>query len=131
MNLKKKMLALYNMLLLLPVTVFAAQDQDFSKEGWELFKDSKPDPKTNASGTFNDILKTLMVVLGFVRTAGIVIAVLMLIYCAIQLASSAGNQQKRAMAMDGIKNVLIATAIIGGAALISQLAMGILSTKVS
>lgn len=78
------------------------------------------------NATFQGVAGTLQSVLGFVRGAGIVVCIIMLAWCAIQLAMSAGNQQKRAMAMEGIKNTMIAVAIIGGCTLIASLAYGIL-----
>lgn len=80
----------------------------------------------NQQATFKGISGTLQSVLGFVRGAGLVICVIMLAWCAIQLAMSAGNQQKRALAMEGIKNTMIAVAIIGGCTLIASLAYGLL-----
>lgn len=81
----------------------------------------------NRDGAMNNMNNVLLDILGFVRGAGIVICVIMLVWCAIQLASSAGNNQKRQIAMEGIKNVLIAVAIVGGATLICSLAYGLLS----
>lgn len=80
----------------------------------------------NMDGSFNSINETLKSVLGFARGAGIVVCVIMLTWCAIQLAMSSGNNQKRQIAMEGIKNVMIAVAIIGGATLICSIAYGIL-----
>lgn len=80
----------------------------------------------NAEGTFTKISGILKDVLGFARGAGIIICVIMLAWCAIQLAMSSGNQQKRQLAMEGIKNVLIAVAIIGSATLLCSLFYGIL-----
>lgn len=76
--------------------------------------------------TFKGISDTLLSVLGFVRGAGIVVCVLMLAWCAIQLAMSAGSPQKKQVAMEGIKNTMIAVAIIGGCTLIASLAYGLL-----
>lgn len=77
-------------------------------------------------GTFNSVNETLLKVLGFARGAGVVVCVIMLVWCAIQLAMSSGNNQKRQIAMEGIKNVLIAVGIIGAATIICSLAYGIL-----
>jgi hypothetical protein len=77
--------------------------------------------------SFTDIKSILGDVLGFARWAGLAICVIMLVWCAMKLATSAGNTQKRALAMDGIKNVLIAVAIIGSATLIATVAYGILN----
>ena len=85
--------------------------------------DTKSTSVTDAGNTVNSTLKQ---VLNFARGAGIVVCVIMLSWCAIQLAMSAGNQQKRQLAMEGIKNVLIAVAIIGSATLICGIAYGIL-----
>lgn len=76
--------------------------------------------------TLNTVSNTLKTFLGFIRGAGIIVCVMMLAWCAIQLAMSSGNQQKRQIAMEGIKNVLIAVAIIGSASLLAGLAYGIL-----
>lgn len=80
----------------------------------------------DAEGTFTQISGILKDVLGFARGAGIIVCVIMLAWCAIQLAMSSGNQQKRQLAMEGIKNVLIAVAIIGSATLLCSLFYGIL-----
>ena len=77
-------------------------------------------------GTFTTVNTTLLQILGFARGAGVVVCVIMLVWCAIQLAMSSGNNQKRQMAMEGIKNVLIAVAVIGAATLICSLAYGLL-----
>lgn len=82
--------------------------------------------EASTENTYSSVQATLTGVLGFVRAAGIVVCVIMLVWCAIQLAASAGNNQKRQIAMEGIKNVLIAVAIIGAATLICSLAYGIL-----
>lgn len=84
------------------------------------------DTAAKADSTYTNVNNTLLTILNFARGAGVVVCVIMLVWCAIQLASSAGNQQKRQIAMEGIKNVLIAVAIIGGATIIASLAYGIL-----
>lgn len=83
----------------------------------------------NTDGTFNSVNNTLLKILGFARGAGVVVCVIMLVWCAIQLAMSSGNNQKRQMAMEGIKNVLIGVAVIGAATLICSLAYGILNAQ--
>ena len=80
----------------------------------------------DAGATFTKMSGMLKDVLNFARGAGIIVCVIMLAWCAIQLAMSSGNQQKRQLAMEGIKNVLIAVAIIGSATLLCSLFYGIL-----
>lgn len=87
------------------------------------------DPSKDGMGNaFSKIRGILTQVLGFARWVGVAVCVIMLVWCAIKLATSSGNVQKRQLAMDGIKNVLIAVAIIGSATLIASVAYGILNT---
>lgn len=120
MKLKTKLTSLYLAICSLFTTVFAY-------DGDAVIKDVlKTDSEGSLDGSMTTINDTLVKILGFARGAGIVVCVIMLVWCAIQLASSAGNNQKRQIAMEGIKNVLIAVAIVGGATLICSLAYGIL-----
>lgn len=118
MNLKNKILLALSSLLLLPQKVWADNTDDILNGVINV--------NQNQDATMTGVADTLKTVLGFARGAGIIICVIMLVYVAVQLAASAGNQQKRAIAMEGIKNVLIAVAIIGGATLIASLAYGVL-----
>ena len=121
MNIKNKLTLLSASLLTLPARISAEGSYDGSK-----FLNGIVDTEADAANTYDGINSTLTDVLNFVRIAGIVVCVIMLVWCAIQLAASAGNNQKRQVAMEGIKNVLIAVAIIGGATLVASLAYGIL-----
>lgn len=85
-----------------------------------------PNGASNMNTSIKDIKDILGSVLLFSRWAGLAICIIMLVWCAVKLATSAGNTQKRALAMDGIKNVLIAVAIIGSATVIVTVAYGIL-----
>jgi len=84
------------------------------------------DHQTGADLDLSKILAILLDVMSYVSAAGIIVAVIMLIWCGIQMASSAGNPQKRAMAMEGIKSTLVAAAIIGAASTIANVAVNIL-----
>lgn len=128
MNIKNKLMLLSTSLLTLPARVFA-DDGGSATDGTDYLKgvlELQPKGQESALNGVNDTLKTI---LGFARGAGVIVCVIMLVWCAIQLAASAGNNQKRQVAMEGIKNVLIAVAIIGGATIIASLAYGILVTK--
>lgn len=122
MNLKNKLMCLSASLLALPAKVFA-EGNDVTGSN---YLDGVLNTVSDQQSTLNGVTGTLKTVLGFIRGAGIIVSVIMLVYCAIQLAASAGNMQKRQMAMEGIKNVLIAVAIIGGATIIASLAYGLL-----
>ena len=98
-----------------------ADDYDGSKYYGDLINSTG-----SAEGTYSEVNTQLLKILNFARGAGIVVCIIMLTWCAIQLAMSSGNNQKRQLAMEGIKNVLIAVAIIGAATLICSLAYGIL-----
>ena len=98
-----------------------ADDYDGSKYYGNLINSTG-----SAEGTYSEVNTQLLKILNFARGAGIVVCIIMLTWCAIQLAMSSGNNQKRQLAMEGIKNVLIAVAIIGAATLICSLAYGIL-----
>lgn len=89
---------------------------------------STGNPGDGMDNAFSKIRGILTQVLGFARWVGVAVCVIMLVWCAIKLATSSGNVQKRQLAMDGIKNVLIAVAIIGSATLIASVAYGILNT---
>lgn len=110
-------------LLMSPLFVNAAGD-DYTGENYLGGLDINR--QTEATGTFESISGILKTVLGFARGAGVIVCVIMLAWCAIQLAMSSGNQQKRQLAMEGIKNVLIAVAIIGSATIICSLFYGII-----
>lgn len=122
MNLKNKLVLLSTSILSSPLFIKADDPKDTT--GKQYFGDLIT--QGGAEDTYTGISNTLLSILNFVRGAGIIVSVIMLAWCAIQLASSAGNQQKRTQAMEGIKNVLIAVAIIGGATLLASLAYGIL-----
>lgn len=123
-KLKNKALLLSGAMLTSPL--FALAEGPDSK-GDKYFDSLGIQGSAGAEATLNGINDTLLSILGFARGAGIVVCVIMLAWCAIQLAMSAGNQQKRQMAMEGIKNVLIAVAIIGGATILASLAYGFLA----
>lgn len=79
--------------------------------------------------TFDDIKVKLGNIFNFVRWIGVAICSIMLVYCAVKFATSAGNPQKKMMAMESIKNVLVALAILGGLTLISSIAYGLIGNK--
>ena len=125
-NLKNKLSTLATLLftaLFVNKRVYAADDIT----GKDYYKDVIDVNGGGMDGTFTEVNSTLKNVLGFARGAGIVVCVIMIVWCAIQLAMSSGNNQKRQLAMEGIKNVIIAIAIIGGATVICSLAYGILA----
>lgn len=109
-------------LLLTPISVFA--------DGFngEEYYNGLIDTSIDRGGALNNVNGVLLDVLAFARGAGIVVCIIMLVWCAIQLAMSSGNNQKRQLAMEGIKNVIIAVAIVGAATVIVSIAHGLLSS---
>lgn len=120
-NLKSKAIIASTMLLTSPIFTHATVGADGTVDLNGVINNTTG--QTDTLGKVSDTLKTF---LNFARGAGVIVCVIMLAWCAIQLAMSAGNNQKRQLAMEGIKNVLIAVAIIGSATLIASLAYGIL-----
>ena len=136
MNLKNKMYLLATSILTSPIFAKAQTTggtggttaQPKTNDGSTYFQDVMTvNGANNTDATFNGINDVLKKILNFARGGGVIICIIMLVWCAIQLASSAGNERQRSQAMDGIKNVLIATAIIGAATVIASLAYGILN----
>ena len=120
-NLKSKAIIASTMLLTSPIFTHATVGEDGKVDLNGIINDT-----TNQTDALGKVSSTLKTFLNFARGAGVIVCVIMLAWCAIQLAMSAGNNQKRQLAMEGIKNVLIAVAIIGSATLIAGLAHGIL-----
>lgn len=91
-----------------------------------MFEIGDLDTYLNSSDTLDSALSFARGRIGGVVPAmswiGFGVCLIMIIWCAMKLAMSAGNPQKRDQAMDGIKNILIATAIIGSASTILALA---------
>ena len=124
-KIKSQSIILSTALLTSPLLVHA-EGETPSYTGEEYMGDLGIQATNNAGETFGKMSTILKDVLNFARGAGIIICVIMLAWCAVQLAMSSGNQQKRQLAMEGIKNVLIAVAIIGSATLLCSLFYGIL-----
>ena len=77
-----------------PLLVLAeGDDKEYTGENYLEGLDIKA--SEDAEGTFTQISGILKDVLGFARGAGVIVCVIMLAWCAIQLAMSSGNQQKR------------------------------------
>lgn len=84
--------------------------------------DSYVNSSDNLSSTLNFAKGRIGAVVPAMSWIGFGVCLIMIIWCAIKLAMSAGNPQKRDLAMEGIKSILIATAIIGSASTILALA---------
>lgn len=124
-KIKSQSIILSTALLTSPLLVHAEGEAP-SYTGEDYMGDLGIKATNDAGATFTKMSGMLKDVLNFARGAGIIVCVIMLAWCAIQLAMSSGNQQKRQLAMEGIKNVLIAVAIIGSATLLCSLFYGIL-----
>lgn len=120
-----KKLKAYLTLLLTSMMTTSVVFADDPYSGEDYYKDviTLDADRGQALDNINVVLKD---VLKFARGAGIIVCIIMLVWCAIQLGMSAGNNQKRQLAMEGIKNVLIATAIVGGATILVSIAHGLI-----